>query len=189
MVAGVVAFAKLTRMVRIAHSTIEIENAIECTAGANPLIHRLARGFPVLAVVISAFVRRQRGAENPDSMLMGAFDDLLQAHDQFLCRHQFAGKRTLFHGGAVRQPRLHVRPTDVVNSFEHDHADHTRLCQDVAVQACQRAYACAVAQNTISTDAFIYDGQSGWLLSRPPGDSLEGRASRCSHLGSLPLHL
>ena len=94
MVAGVIAFAKLTRMAWIAHSSVEIENAIECAAGANPLIHRLARGFPVLAVVISAFVRRQCGAENPDSMLMGAFNDLLQAHDQFLCSHQFTGKRT-----------------------------------------------------------------------------------------------
>src|ERR1700720_591919 len=101
MVAGVIAFAKLSRMAWIAHSSVEIKNAVECTAGANPLIDGLARSLPVLAVVISALVRSQCGAERSDSMLMRAVNDLLQAHDQLLRGHQFAGKRSLSHGGAV----------------------------------------------------------------------------------------
>src|SRR5438128_8402313 len=103
MVAGVIASAELTGMTWIAHRSVKIENAVKCAAGANPLIHALTCSLPVLAVVISAFIRRQRGAEHTDSMLMSTRNDLLQAHDQLLRRHQFTGKRSLFHGGAIGQ--------------------------------------------------------------------------------------
>ena len=72
-----IAFAKLTWMAWITHSSVEIENSVESAAGTNPLIHRQTRRFAILAVVVSAFVRGQCSAEHLDSMLMSAFDDLL----------------------------------------------------------------------------------------------------------------
>ena len=44
--------------------------------------------------------------------------------------------------------------------------DDARLCQNVAVESCKRAYAGTVAQNTISTDAFINNGQRWCCLAR-----------------------
>ena len=77
MIARLVAVPKLERMSRITYGCIEVENPIESSACSNPLIHRLAHGFPVGAEVIGSFIRRHSGCEDSNMMLMGSIDDLL----------------------------------------------------------------------------------------------------------------
>src|SRR6266568_2707492 len=151
-------------MVGVAHGSLEVENSVKCPAGTNPLIYRLTRLFPVLTVVVRTFVRRQCRAEHPNSVQMRALDDLLQAQNELLSAYQLAGKGRLFSGSTIRQSRLHVRPADVVNSFEHDQVDDTRLCQDISIEARKRVHSRAVAQYAISANTLIYNGSAGPLL-------------------------
>src|SRR5947199_408074 len=97
-------------MVGVARGSVEIEDRVKCPAGADPLIYLLTRGFPVLAVVVSTLVRRQRTPKYSDSVLMRPFDDLLQTHDEVLRAHHLVNKRHLRGRTAVRQSWTHVRP-------------------------------------------------------------------------------
>src|SRR5260370_36024916 len=104
-------------MIRIAHGSIEVENTVKSSAGSDPLIDGLTWGFSISAVVVGAFIRSQCSAEYYDSMLTGAFDDLLQTHDEILRAHHFVTKRHLQGRSAIRQSRHHVTPADVVDTL------------------------------------------------------------------------
>lgn len=58
IVAGMIPITKTRWMVGIADGLIEIEAAVSCAAGPDPLIDRRANGFPVLGVVVCAFIRQ-----------------------------------------------------------------------------------------------------------------------------------
>src|SRR5438067_1597423 len=76
VVAGVVVRAQSTGMLGISEGSVKIYHPVKGPACANPLIDILPGCFSVSSVVIGTFIWRKRRAEDPDSMLVRAFDDL-----------------------------------------------------------------------------------------------------------------
>src|SRR5262249_30883312 len=84
VIAAVEVGPEARRIRRIAHGRIEVDDAIECPAGANPRIDRLSLGLTGRVLVAGADERQERAAEDGDTLCMGAADDLLVAGDDCL---------------------------------------------------------------------------------------------------------
>src|SRR5437588_11726592 len=97
-----IALPKLRRMVRITHGSIEVEDSIKSSTRADPFIDCLTCRFSICVVIVGAFVRCHGSAEYLDPMLMGTFDELLQAHDEVFRAHHLVGKWCLFDRGAIQ---------------------------------------------------------------------------------------
>ncbi len=174
VVARLESISELRRVSGVSDRPIEVEHAIKCAARADPLIYRLTRGFSIRAVVISTLVRRQCSPKYSDSVLMRPFDDLLQTHDEVLRADHLVNKRHLRGRSAVGQSWPHVRPADVVDALQHDQVNDPRLCQNISIEARQRADARTIVQNAISTDPLVKHGQ--------PGSTLLARQTTCQNI-------
>ena len=64
-------------VLRILRRLIEIENAVERAAGANPVIHGFAHLLALIGVIIRSAIRSQGCADDLDAVLMRSIDDLL----------------------------------------------------------------------------------------------------------------
>ena len=76
MVAAIVGGQKFIRMSGIADGRVKINDAVVGAAGANEIIDGLAFSFAVLCEVGCVLEWRQRTAEDRESPLVGARDDL-----------------------------------------------------------------------------------------------------------------
>ena len=77
MITAVVAGLQPQRVGRIPDRLVEVEDAVEGAAGADPAVDRLAVGFPGGGVVHRALERGQGGAEYLQARRVGRFDQVL----------------------------------------------------------------------------------------------------------------
>src|SRR5690349_12973624 len=79
MVSAVVGGTQSVWLTRVADDCVKIEHGVEVSFAANPLVDSLAVGFAQWAwvIVIRADIRRDRRANDAESVSMGADDDLL----------------------------------------------------------------------------------------------------------------
>src|ERR1035441_5786699 len=146
------------RIGRIANCSIKIEYAIKCSAGADPIIDRLAHHLAVRSEVVSSLAWCQRGSKDPDVMLMGTIDDLPQACDQVGGTYALRRKWTIFELRSIAgRSRFHVRPPDIVDTLEHNKIGDSRLRQDISIKTSEGIDPGAVMQNSIPTDALVED--------------------------------
>ena len=140
----------MRRILRVAQRSVEIDDGIEISAGANPFVDFLAVGFGARAgmVIVGAGERRDGGAVNFDSLLVGALDDLLVAGFDARDQSVVVGLRRIFE---TRED------ADVVHSFKHNQVEDSGLGDDIVIEARDGAGADAVEQNAIAADALIED--------------------------------
>lgn len=120
---------QLCRILGVAHGRIEIEDSIERTACANPLVDRQPTRLAVPSIVVRVVrpERRDGRAEDGEVLRVHARDDLLHGCDEVA---RYGGlRRGVCSGG-----------TDVVNTFEEDDAPYACLGEDVAVDAAESVW-------------------------------------------------
>src|SRR5215472_10142956 len=162
-------------MARITHSSVKIENTVEITARADPLIDRLTRGLSIRAVVVGTFIGCQRSPENPNPVLMSPVDYLLQTSDEILGAHHLVGKRPrLWNCSVWQRSWLHVRPADVVDALQYNHINDAGLRQHIAIKSRQGIDAGSVAQYAIPPDPLVEHSQPGAsvVLRQPTGQNI-----------------
>jgi hypothetical protein len=123
MIARVVSGQEGVGMIWIPDRGLEVDDAIESAAGANPVIHGLADCFAVLRVVAGAMVRCQRTADDCDAMSVRAHDHLIESGDKI-------GSR-----GAVGNG---VQPANIIDAFEDKQIFRSALGNYIAIEARQR---------------------------------------------------
>ena len=77
VIAGVVRGVEPQRVGRVAHHRVEVDDAVEGAAGADPGVHRLADGLARRGVVPRSLERRQGRAEYPHAPGVRQGDQLL----------------------------------------------------------------------------------------------------------------
>lgn len=128
MVSNIDEWIQLCRVRGIAHSRIEIEDGIERTARANPLVYRQPTRFAVPSIVVRVRPEWRDGrAEDGEVLRVHARDDLLHGCDEVA--RDGGLRRGVCAGGA-----------DVVHAFEEDDAPNACLGEDVTVDAAERVW-------------------------------------------------
>src|SRR5450755_2879133 len=102
VIARVTGRSQLIWALGIANSGIKVNDTVEGAARENPKIDSLSHRFALGAVVVGTFERRKSCSEHSDPMLMSAFDDLSQTHNEVLRADHLMGERSLLHYGAIR---------------------------------------------------------------------------------------
>src|SRR5204862_5792562 len=138
-------------LVGIAQTCLEVDHRVERATLSDPVVDGPPRRLALLAVVLRAAERWERGAVNPEPAGVDAVDDFAVRGDESLC-----------DGG--RCPRL-PRAADVVDTFEQNHPARPLQCQYITVQARQRGGAEAASQHGVSADPRVEDGDvtSPWV--------------------------
>ena len=92
----------------------------------------------------------------------GALDQLAQAADDLVGRH-IIGCRVdgVVTTAPAKKAWRDVWKADVVDALEDDRRARARLREDVRIEACQRADAGAVVEDTVAADSEIDDGGPG----------------------------
>src|ERR1700733_5943551 len=121
----------------VAHYLIEIENGIEVTRSANPLIDGLPISFAGRAgvVIIRAHIGCNRCADHANAACVGANDELLISSQNTMY------ERSMLHGSQFTIAR---EVTKVIDSLKHNQPMHAILGQHVAIEARQCVWAEAV---------------------------------------------
>ncbi len=127
-------------MIRVPDRGLQVDEAIEGAAGANPVIYGLADRFPVFGVIAGAVIRRQRAANHCDAMGVGTHDHLVESKDEFRGR------------GAVGNA---VQAANVVDALENEQIFCSALRDHIAIEARQRVDAGSIPQNLVAADGFI----------------------------------
>src|SRR5271170_6863131 len=82
MIARIIGGQECVRMVRIPHRGLEVDDAVESAAGADPVVYRLTDRFPAFGVVARAMIRSERTPNDRDAMGVSTRDHLLQGEDE-----------------------------------------------------------------------------------------------------------
>ena len=92
---------------------------------------------------------------------MGSVDDLLHTRDQIVGSDSLRRKWARSGGRTVlRWRKLHVRPTDVVDSFQKNDVADTWLRQNIPIKTGERIDPGAVVQDAIASDPFVENGET-----------------------------
>jgi hypothetical protein len=86
MISGIVFGSKARWMTRITDHSLEINDCIECLAGADPLVDRFAFCFGFLAVQKISLTRQVSSSEDLEMTRMGTDDQLFQIADNLFQR-------------------------------------------------------------------------------------------------------
>ena len=146
----------------IAHNLVEVDDAIEDAAGADPLIDGLAHLFAGGRRVAGSNVGGERGAKNLDVVGMGAGDELGEGEDRILGGDDVAGLARL--GGVA----------DVVDAFKNDEVADAALGEHIAIEAGDCVGSGAIVEEAIAADAFVEDGKvrGFWILLEALGENI-----------------
>lgn len=131
VVAAVVGGQDLRGVVGVTDGLVEIDDAIEFAAGANPGVHFLANLLVLRAVeaVIERITEkgvlegRNRRADGADSLFVSAGDELAIAVDQVL------------GGQGLGRRYERTREEQVIDAEGEDHVFHARLREHIAIEA------------------------------------------------------
>src|SRR5690242_10058315 len=121
-------------MIWITNRRIEVENGVKCTARTDPLIYSLTPCLALLAVVVGTLERGQSCTKHPDSVLVSPVNNLLQANNKVLRADHLVSKWQVLQRSSIRQTRLQMRESKVVDSFQHDQVRNARLSQHIPVK-------------------------------------------------------
>src|SRR3954454_10303855 len=131
-IAAIVTGQHAIRILRIAHSFIEIDYAIEGVAGADPFIHSLPLQLLLWGEVArdrSCGKRGQSGPEDLKAGPVGSIDQLFIGNDHVLCRHCLIQR-----SGLSRMP-------DIVDALKDDDIACARLSNDVTSETRESVHA------------------------------------------------
>jgi hypothetical protein len=94
MIAAIVGRQQPIGMVRIGHDAVKIDDCVEVSRRANPLVHGPPVGLAQCSgmVVVGPYIRRDRPSNHPQPMRMGARDDLFVDGDYPLHEHRMFGR-------------------------------------------------------------------------------------------------
>jgi hypothetical protein len=136
----------------IPHDRVEVNDGVEGSAGADPLVHRLPRRLSLRSVEVGALERQQRGADDPQALGMRPLDQLLIPGDELL------------RAGIGRRAQ-------VVDPDLHDDVPDAGLAEDVGIEPGQPAGAVRGAGEQVAPlDASLATDSVG------PGRELSRRA-------------
>ncbi len=113
VITGVVRGVQPQRVGRIAHHRVEVDDAVEGSAGADPGVHRLTRGLARRGVIARSLERQQGRAEYPQAPGVRP------------------GDQPLVPGDDLGRADVAQAEPDVVDPLKHDDVPDPRLVQGV----------------------------------------------------------
>ena len=150
LIGFVVAGAELACIGGVLNDFVEVDNAIEGSGGADEGVEGLAHGFNLVGGVAEG---GEGAADYFDAVIVCAEDHLLHRADEVVGGDEREVGRS-GSGGASG-------PVHIVDALEDEEVFDSGLGDDVAVEAGECADACAVAEDAVSGDALVDDGDFG----------------------------
>jgi len=131
----------------VAGGFVEIDDSVEESGGADPLVDGLADGVAGGGGVAAAHVGGEGGSDDFEVVGVGAGDELGEAGDEVV-----GGDDVVGLGGVVGV-------ADVVDAFEEDDVLYAGGGKDVGVEAGEGVGSPAVVEDAIAAYALVDDGQ------------------------------
>jgi len=151
VVAGIESGKKAVRAVGVAGDLVEVDEGIEVTRGANPLIHGLAIRFGCRPRMIElrSDEGENRGAYDLNAVSVGAGDELLVSGENAANVSVVFGRRDVV---------LASEHADIVDAFEKDEVADTCGSENIGVKTRESVGAEAIEEQSIAADALIDNG-------------------------------
>jgi hypothetical protein len=152
VVAGVVEDEEHSGVSGVGGDFVEVDDAVELVGGSDPVVDGLAHLFASGGLVFRSDEWGEGRADDLDAVGVGAGGELAEACDEVVGGDDVVGLGWV--GGVA----------DVVDALHDDEIFHSRLGDDVAVEAGECGGAGGVVEDAVAADALIQDAEVCGLL-------------------------